>query len=50
MESQANPITERLPGTGGSNAGGSVRIASMEGTGGLYLLDCFNDFTRLHPG
>ncbi|MFD1703498.1 LysR family transcriptional regulator [Methylopila henanensis] len=48
MENQANALTEAV-GAGG-DAGGAVRIATMEGMGSLYLTTCFGAFRRQYPG
>lgn len=48
MENHANSISEAMGDTG-SDAGGAVRIASLEGIGSLYLTKCLGDFNRLYP-
>ncbi|RTL49499.1 MAG: LysR family transcriptional regulator [Bradyrhizobiaceae bacterium] len=48
MESQANSIVEAI-GIDNADAGGAVRIASMEGIGSLYLTGCIRDFNKLYP-
>jgi DNA-binding transcriptional LysR family regulator len=48
MENQANSIVEAI-GNQGADAGGAVRIASMEGIGSLYLTRCIGDFNKQYP-
>jgi DNA-binding transcriptional LysR family regulator len=48
MENQANAIVEAI-GAQGADAGGAVRIASMEGIGSLYLTRCVGDFNKRYP-
>lgn len=48
MESQANSIAETI-GIEHAEAGGAVRIASMEGIGSMYLTPCVSDFNKLYP-
>jgi len=48
MESNANSIVNEI-GIGNADAGGAVRIASMEGIGSMYLTQCIGDFNKLYP-
>lgn len=48
MENQANSIVEAI-GIESTDAGGAVRIASMEGIGSLYLTRCVSDFNKIYP-
>jgi len=48
MENQANSIIEMI-GIESTDAGGAVRIASMEGIGSLYLTRCIRDFNKVYP-
>lgn len=48
MENQANSIVETV-GIESAEAGGAVRIASMEGIGSLYLTHCIADFHEQYP-
>jgi DNA-binding transcriptional LysR family regulator len=48
MESQANSIVDAI-GINSADAGGAVRIASMEGIGSLYLTGCVRDFNKSYP-
>ncbi|WP_308424358.1 LysR family transcriptional regulator [Chelatococcus reniformis] len=47
MENQANLIAEAIG--LGAEAGGAVRVASLEGIGSFYLTRCIADFNRLQP-
>lgn len=49
MEGHANAIAETLAGSEGADAGGAVRIASMEGIGSLYLTGIFGEFIQRYP-
>ena len=49
MEGHAHAITETLAGDAGADAGGAVRIASMEGIGSLYLTRLFGEFNKNYP-
>ncbi|MFJ5486558.1 LysR family transcriptional regulator [Hansschlegelia beijingensis] len=48
MENQANALTETVG--VGSDAGGAVRIATMEGIGSFYLTARLGAFRERHPG
>lgn len=48
MENHANALTEAIGASG--DAGGAVRIATMEGMGSFYLTTCFGPFRRQYPG
>lgn len=48
MESNANSIVNEI-GIGDTDAGGAVRIASMDGIGSMYLTRCIGDFNKLYP-
>lgn len=48
MESQANSIVEAI-GLRGADASGTVRIATMEGLGSLYLTKCFEGLAQRYP-
>jgi DNA-binding transcriptional LysR family regulator len=48
MESHANSIIETI-GIEQPDAGGAVRIASMEGIGSMYLTRCMGDLNKLYP-
>lgn len=48
MESNANSIINEI-GIGDADAGGAVRIASMDGIGSMYLTQCIGDFNKLYP-
>jgi DNA-binding transcriptional LysR family regulator len=49
MEQQANSIAQTA-GFEGTQAGGVVRIATMEGIGSFYLGPCMRRFRQQHPG
>ncbi len=49
MENQANSITETVIGVESAQAGGAVRIASMDGIGSFYLTACIADFHKQYP-
>ncbi|WP_193367776.1 LysR family transcriptional regulator [Pelagibius marinus] len=49
MEGHANSIAEVIAGVDGGEAGGAVRLASMEGIGSLYLTRLFGDFNKRYP-
>lgn len=49
MEGHANSIAEAIAGADGGEAGGVVRLASMEGIGSLYLTRLFGDFNKRYP-
>ena len=48
MENQANSLIEAI-GFQGADAGGAVRIASMEGIGSMYLTRVIGDFNKITP-
>jgi DNA-binding transcriptional LysR family regulator len=48
MENQANSLIEAI-GFQGADAGGAVRIASMEGIGSMYLTRVIGDFNKIYP-
>ena len=48
MEGQANAMAEAI-GAASAGEGGTVRVASMEGIGSLYLTKCIGDFNKLYP-
>lgn len=50
MEGHASSIAEVIAGVDGGEAGGAVRLASMEGIGSLYLTRLFGDFNKRYPG
>lgn len=49
MEAHANSIAETISGLEGADAGGAVRIASMEGIGSLYLTKLLKNFVEQYP-
>jgi DNA-binding transcriptional LysR family regulator len=49
MENNANAIVETVVGSEKADAFGAVRVASMEGIGGMYLTRCMADFHKAYP-
>lgn len=49
MENNANAIIETVVGSETTDAAGAVRIASMEGIGGMYLTGCMAEFNKVYP-